>query len=794
MYKVLLRNSTRRPRIVLAVMGVITIGALLMIPRIQLRLDGRSLIPAGEESLAPSDRAAATFGLKDIVVIAVVAERGEILTVDGLERVGRIAHALEKTPGIAPHSVTSITTLPLLVKRGGIIDPEPPIGPNRVDAARLERTRQEITALGLRNGIFLSRDGKAAAVYAFAEPGANREDLLDNVEKIAGGNRGGGYGIHIGGNALAQAELGRSVAFDLVVLVPFMLVALMTFMTVIFRTINAAVVSLAEIGLSLTWTIGLIGLLGQGVFITTLALPVVLIAIGVTDDIYALNRYIGLRRKLPNLPNAEIVQQAFEGVARPITLTALTSMAGLASLSFTNLEPLRVFGIFGALAIGLSTVFTFTVVPALLALVPPKLRESSTRSNRRLAKIASGLLAFIERVGPRRMVLGVLVLAVGALFVAMNLRIDDSWVKNLSPSSQVAEGDRVINEYLAGSTTVELAIETKKEDGFLDSARFATVARVEEALAAVGRVGAVQSTYSDVVRITATLAGMPYEEFRRRVADGREKLTRVDIETALGIDASLNRPSLGSYLNANGDAARLTVFVHGADYERLRPVFERAQAEFAAVKPAGIEGTAFGDGWISYLTVKMLVEGQIISIAFAGLSDLLLVTLLLRSFRGAAVAVLPVMVAVLCTFAVLVLIGSPLGIASSMFASIALGIGVDYSIHLSDQIRHACARAPNLVAALRRAFAETAPSIIMSASTITLGFGVLLLSSVVPNRMLGMLVIISLGMCALMTLLVVPGLSDIFGLWKTVRRNSPRNQAPDVPAERGVTVGDGVGG
>ncbi len=70
------------------------------------------------------------------------------------------------------------------------------------------------------------------------------------------------------------------VALDLTLLVPCLVALLILLMTFVFRNLSVAVISLAEIGLSLVWTIGLIGILGESVFITTLALPVVLIAIG----------------------------------------------------------------------------------------------------------------------------------------------------------------------------------------------------------------------------------------------------------------------------------------------------------------------------------------------------------------------------------------------------------------------------------------------------------------------------------------------------------------------------------
>ena len=65
----LLRSSVSRPRLVVALVGAVTLCALWFVPRIQLRLDGRSL--AG---------AAARVGLRDLVVIGVGNEGSGVYT------------------------------------------------------------------------------------------------------------------------------------------------------------------------------------------------------------------------------------------------------------------------------------------------------------------------------------------------------------------------------------------------------------------------------------------------------------------------------------------------------------------------------------------------------------------------------------------------------------------------------------------------------------------------------------------------------------------------------------------
>ena len=67
----LLRFSVRHPRLVVTLAGVITVCALVFIPRIQLRLDGRSLIPSNLPQFAEGDQAASRFELRDLVLIGV---------------------------------------------------------------------------------------------------------------------------------------------------------------------------------------------------------------------------------------------------------------------------------------------------------------------------------------------------------------------------------------------------------------------------------------------------------------------------------------------------------------------------------------------------------------------------------------------------------------------------------------------------------------------------------------------------------------------------------------------------
>jgi uncharacterized protein len=156
--------------------------------------------------------------------------------------------------------------------------------------------------------------------------------------------------------------------------------------------------------------------------------------------------------------------------------------------------------------------------------------------------------------------------------------------------------------------------------------------------------------------------------------------------------------------------------------------------------------------------VRLLVIGQARSIAFALLSDTILLVLLFRSFKTALLAELPVISCVLLVFGTLAVTATPLGTANSMFASIVLGIGVDYSIHLVASYQEKKRRLGAPREAILAALGSTGPAILLSAFAIVAGFSVMAFSTVPPNRQLGLLVCLSLAICAVITLVLLPTL------------------------------------
>lgn len=247
----LLKFSVRHPRLIITIAGAITVFALFFIPRIQLRLDGRSLIPSGLPEFAEGDVAASRFELRDLVLIGVGNEESGVYTPETLRRIARLSDGLSRVDGVVAESVVSISTVPRLALVDKSVDTGPQFRPaDRLSAEDIQQLRREVVKRGYNGGALVSADGKGAAIIAKVESAADRYRLLEDTRALIATESSGKDTIYLSGSALAQAVLGQATARDLARLIPAVIAVLGVMLVLSFRHAVPALLSLTEIGVS----------------------------------------------------------------------------------------------------------------------------------------------------------------------------------------------------------------------------------------------------------------------------------------------------------------------------------------------------------------------------------------------------------------------------------------------------------------------------------------------------------------------------------------------------------------
>ena len=200
-----------------------------------------------------------------------------------------------------------------------------------------------------------------------------------------------------------------------------------------------------------------------------------------------------------------------------------------------------------------------------------------------------------------------------------------------------------------------------------------------------------------------------------------------------------------------------TVFLKDGNFVDTDKLMSAIRAyEREHLTPRGIELGFAGDVAVSQSLIRGIVTTQVQSLFWSLVGIYAVTALLGRSLRCGIYCVLPSTLAVVINFAVMGWFGIPLGVATSMFAGMTLGIGVDFAVHVLEGYGHSRAKSLSVHEALSRSMAQTGPPVLINTIAISLGFGVLMLSQVPANARLGLLVVLGLVDCLLASLLLLP--------------------------------------
>jgi len=153
---------------------------------------------------------------------------------------------------------------------------------------------------------------------------------------------------------------------------------------------------------------------------------------------------------------------------------------------------------------------------------------------------------------------------------------------------------------------------------------------------------------------------------------------------------------------------------------------------------------------------ELIFSSQIISIFISVLMVFLIVALSNKSLIAGIIGAAPLALAILCNFAVMGFLGIKLNLGTALISSLAVGIGIDYTIHFIEFFKREYQANKNDF--LRRTFLGCGKAILINALSVGAGFGVLALSQFRLIMELGVLIALSMLITALVSLTVIPAL------------------------------------
>jgi uncharacterized protein len=146
------------------------------------------------------------------------------------------------------------------------------------------------------------------------------------------------------------------------------------------------------------------------------------------------------------------------------------------------------------------------------------------------------------------------------------------------------------------------------------------------------------------------------------------------------------------------------------------------------------------------------------SLPIAAVGALVLLLIAFRSIRYAIVTILPIGLVVAWLYAIMELAGFALNFVSATIGAVSIGVGIDYSIHMTERFREELGRNATRLAALRRAAHGTGVALLASAGSSIVGFAIMAFAPMPMFSTYGILTALMIFLALVAALVVLPSL------------------------------------
>ena len=209
-------------------------------------------------------------------------------------------------------------------------------------------------------------------------------------------------------------------------------------------------------------------------------------------------------------------------------------------------------------------------------------------------------------------------------------------------------------------------------------------------------------------------------------------------------------------------AIRTQVQLRTHSTEDTEAIIKDAQNYAAKYFPKGYRLEATGNGEMEYMMTKMVVDSQTVSIFLSLAMVFIIISLSFKSLFAGIIGAIPLGLTILLNFMVMGYAGIALDLCTSIIASVAIGVGIDYTIHFMETYRAQRALTDDLEEVTKRTFKTSGRGILTNAIAVGLGFCVLLFSRFIILRYIGALVAVVMFTSSTLAMTVIPGLLNAF--------------------------------
>lgn len=740
-----LRFVIRHPWLMLILIGLMTLFFATKLPELRFQT---SIYDLAIEDLPESvyyRQFKKIFGSEEMILVA--ARSNNVFAPETFERLNAIGESIQKIPG-----VNRVLSLPGIKKDMDLTARWTP-----------EEFKDIIAPIALFKRNFLSEDRKTTVLSVILDDLPDKTSVIRDIQQVLDGENET-LSLYQIGMPLVSRALADYTQSDFLKLPPitFMIMALV--LLFLFRDVRSVIIPTGSVLFALVWTFGMMAWTDTPLSLLTMIVPIFLIAVGTAYCMYILSAY-RFEAEISDSPK-EAVYACFIQVRFPTVLAVITTIIGLGSLMLNRILSIQAFAAFSCVGLMSMLVMMLVAVPSALAVLPlPKSKKADPDKKGPINAFLKKII-YLNIKHRKWVLVSVVLVSLIAGFGIIGIHVETNPVGFFKKNTPISRHFEDISKQTSGSFPVNVVLNARTEGYFEDPVHLAQIEQIQKFLDTLDGVDKTVSLV-DFLKLTnyatnqyqKTSYALPEESFEVRMLINSYK-------TMLGQEM-FNR-----FMGPELKQANILLRTHIAGSRDFLSLKQKIAHFLKENFGEHFDAHVTGFGIVISQSSQLLTEGMVKSLTLTLILIIAAMSFLFLSAKVGFMAIIPNLFPIVIVFGLMGWLGIELSVATSLIASIAIGLAVDDTIHYLVRYNHEFKKDLDKDRALRDTIYGVGRPIIFTTLAISLGFSVLIFSHFKPTAVFGLLMVVTMVASLTGALLILPSVMlhvELVTAWDLLR-------------------------
>ena len=695
------------------------------------------------------------YGSQNVLVIAV--EDSLITTLSHLKKWDKVSESIKNINGI--EQIISFSNLPILQKDAD----EKKFTVKKWFSEDIQTEEEFQKALAIYQsqpffkGLINSEDNKVTTLLITLDEemirSSKREILISSIKDLVD-NYSTDFGVkaHYSGLPYIRTVHSVKVKNEISMFILFTLLITALILYLFFRSFKATISSIIVVIIGVIFSFGSIALIGYEISILMALVPPVLIVIGIPNCIFLINKFHSEFRLSKNKEDA--LSKMIQKIGNITLLTNVTTASGFAAFILTNSETLQEFGVIASLNILFIFLLSLFIIPIYFSFSSAPKKRHTQHLDKKWINNLIQYLAYLVKYKRKHIYVITVVLIVVGFFGIIQLKTTGNITEDLPKEQALYQDLKFLESNFGGVLPLEVLVNTKKKNGLLKSYNLRKIEKLSDVLETYPEFSK-PSSYIDAVKYSkqafyngdSTYYSLPNSQEQRVILSYLKNSSE-----GLGFGNLL--------MDSLKQEARISLRVADISTSKMDSIFDSLLPKINEIfDPEKYDVTITGTSIVFLNGTKFLIKNLVLSLLLVIILISIFMAWMFNSFRMVVVSIIPNLIPLLLTGAIMGYFGIALKPSTILVFSIAFGISVDDTIHFLAKYRQELLiNNWNIRKSVFSALNETGLSMFYTSVVLFFGFFIFVASDFGGTIALGLLVSITLMLAMLSNLLLLPAL------------------------------------